>query len=183
MFASQINMFKLWKRSLLVQIVGSFSLLSLAIVALLGYLAFSQAKTALKESVFNRLTTAASLKEGELNRWLLDRRQPLRPAPGSGVGRFPQYHPSADRQAAIQAWVDGQVAAFDTTWRDRPGAVQRLDDLKLARERAAAWIEPDVEHLNKGGIVAIVQSGATYSYVLGGEPRATAIAAEGLGHR
>ena len=70
-------MFKLWKRSLLVQIVGSFSLLSLAIVALLGYLAFSQAKTALKESVFNRLTTAASLKEGELNRWLLDRRDRL----------------------------------------------------------------------------------------------------------
>lgn len=70
-------MIKFWKKSLLVQIVGSFSLLSLTIVTLVGYLAFIQARTSLKQSVFERLTTAVSLKEGELNRWLLDRRDTL----------------------------------------------------------------------------------------------------------
>ncbi|MGB3404608.1 MAG: ATP-binding protein [Microcoleaceae cyanobacterium] len=70
-------MIKFWKKSLLFQVVGSFSLLSLTIVSLVGYLAFVQAKTSLKQSVFDRLTTAVSLKEGELNRWLLDRRDTL----------------------------------------------------------------------------------------------------------
>ncbi|MBP0018613.1 MAG: HAMP domain-containing protein [Cyanobacteria bacterium SBLK] len=67
-------MLKFWKKSLLVQIVGSFSLLSLAIVALVGYVAFREARESLKESIFDRLTAIASLKEGELNRWLRDRR-------------------------------------------------------------------------------------------------------------
>jgi signal transduction histidine kinase len=71
------SMIKLWKKSLLFQVVGSFSLLSLTIVTLVGYLAFVQAKNSLKQSVFDRLTTAVSLKEGELNRWLLDRRDTL----------------------------------------------------------------------------------------------------------
>jgi signal transduction histidine kinase len=70
-------MIKFWKKRLLFQVVGSFSLLSLTIVSLVGYLAFRQAKTALKQSVFEQLTTAVSLKEGELNRWLLDRRDTL----------------------------------------------------------------------------------------------------------
>lgn len=70
-------MIKFWKKSLLVQIVGSFSVLSLAIVALVGYTAFNQARLSLKQSVFDRLTTAVSLKEGELNRWLRDRRDLL----------------------------------------------------------------------------------------------------------
>lgn len=72
-----MNPIEFWKKSLLVQIVGSFSLLSLAIVALVSYTAFSQARASLKQSVEDRLTAAASLKEGELNRWLLDRRDTL----------------------------------------------------------------------------------------------------------
>ena len=70
-------MIQFWKKSLRVQIAGSFSLLSLTIVTLLGGLAFSQARLALKQSVFDRLLTAASLKEADLNRWLLDRRATL----------------------------------------------------------------------------------------------------------
>ncbi|MGK7925275.1 MAG: cache domain-containing protein, partial [Spirulina sp.] len=72
-----MNPIEFWKKSLLVQIVGSFSLLSLAIVALVAYTAFNQARVAIGQSVFDRLTAAASLKEGELNRWLLDRRDTL----------------------------------------------------------------------------------------------------------
>jgi len=72
-----MNPIAFWKKSLLVQIVGSFSLLSLAIVTLVSYTAFSQARASLKQSIEDRLTAAASLKEGELNRWLLDRRDTL----------------------------------------------------------------------------------------------------------
>ncbi|WP_413167378.1 ATP-binding protein [Capilliphycus salinus ALCB114379] len=63
---------KPWKNSLLIQLVSSFLLLSLAIVSLVGFIAFSQAKTSLKQSVFERLSAAASLKEQELNRWARD---------------------------------------------------------------------------------------------------------------
>ncbi|ERT07177.1 HAMP domain protein [Lyngbya aestuarii BL J] len=63
---------KFWKKSLLVQLVGSFLLLSLVIVALVGSVAFYQAKASLKQSVFDRLSSAASLKEQELNRWARD---------------------------------------------------------------------------------------------------------------
>ncbi|MEM9538543.1 MAG: ATP-binding protein [Cyanobacteria bacterium P01_E01_bin.42] len=66
-----------WKKSLLVQIVGSFSALSFTIVGLTGYLAFVRARDSLKQSIFERLTAVASLKEEELDRWLLDRRNIL----------------------------------------------------------------------------------------------------------
>jgi len=71
-------MIKFWQKSLLIQIVGSFSLLSMAIVGLVGGVAFIQARESLKQSVFDRLTTAAALKEGDLNRWLIDRHDTLR---------------------------------------------------------------------------------------------------------
>lgn len=72
-----MNPIEFWKKSLLVQIVGSFSLLSLAIAALVSYTAFSQARASLQQSVEDQLTAAASLKEGELYRWLFDRRETL----------------------------------------------------------------------------------------------------------
>ena len=72
-----INLKKLWHTSLRIQIAGSFSLLSLIIVTLVGYFTFIQAKQTLKQSVVDRLTTIADLKEDDLNRWLLDRRDTL----------------------------------------------------------------------------------------------------------
>lgn len=68
---------KFWKKSLLVEIVGSFLMLSLTTVSIVGYTAFGQAKQYLKESVFDRLSVAATLKENELNRWFQDQRQNL----------------------------------------------------------------------------------------------------------
>ena len=70
-------MIKAWRKSLLVQIVGSFSVLSFGIIVLVGCLAFVQARQSLKQSMFERLTTVASLKEGEINRWLSDRQSTL----------------------------------------------------------------------------------------------------------
>ncbi|MGB3512377.1 MAG: ATP-binding protein [Microcoleaceae cyanobacterium] len=64
-----------WKKSLLTQIVGSFLILSLLTISIVGYTTFSQARASLKESIFERLNFAAKLKENELNRWALDQRK------------------------------------------------------------------------------------------------------------
>lgn len=64
-----------WKKSLLTQIVGSFLILSLMTISIVGYTTFSQARESLKESVFERLSFATKLKENELNRWILDQRK------------------------------------------------------------------------------------------------------------
>lgn len=63
---------KFWKKSLMARLVIYFLLLSLATVGLVGFIAFRQAREALKESVFNRLKAVATLKEDELNRWVTD---------------------------------------------------------------------------------------------------------------
>ncbi|MDJ0553716.1 MAG: ATP-binding protein [Microcoleaceae cyanobacterium MO_207.B10] len=64
-----------WKKSLLIQIVGSFLILSLITISIVGYTTFSQARESLKESVFERLNFAAELKENELKRWISDQRK------------------------------------------------------------------------------------------------------------
>ncbi|MCG8363421.1 MAG: ATP-binding protein [Pseudanabaenales cyanobacterium] len=63
---------KLWKKNLMVQVVGYFLLLSLVTVSAIGWVAFIQARAALKQSVFERLSLTATLKEDELNRWIED---------------------------------------------------------------------------------------------------------------
>ncbi|MBI1876816.1 MAG: HAMP domain-containing protein [Chloroflexi bacterium] len=63
---------KFWKKSLMARLVSYFLLLSLATVGLVGFIAFFQAREALKASVFNRLNAVATLKEDELNRWVND---------------------------------------------------------------------------------------------------------------
>lgn len=67
----------IWKKSLLVQIIGSFLVLSLIGVTLVGVAAFDRAKASLTQAVFDRLTLAVSLKEAEIDRWLLDRARSL----------------------------------------------------------------------------------------------------------
>ncbi len=68
---------RFWKKSLLVQLVGSFLILSLLTISIVCYTTFHQARESLKLSVFSQLELAASLKEGELNRWVLTQRQHL----------------------------------------------------------------------------------------------------------
>jgi len=68
---------RFWKKSLLVQLVGSFLILSLLTISIVCYTTFHQARESLKLSVFNQLEVAASLKEGELSRWLVAQRQHL----------------------------------------------------------------------------------------------------------
>jgi two-component system NtrC family sensor kinase len=66
-----------WRRSLLVQLVSSFLLLSLTTVLIVGLTVFYQARDSLKSSVFDQLTMAADLKQDELQRWILDQGQSL----------------------------------------------------------------------------------------------------------
>ncbi|NER47304.1 MAG: response regulator [Symploca sp. SIO1A3] len=68
-------MMRCWKKSLLVQLVGSFLILSLLTISIVCYTTFNQARESLKLSVFNELGLTASLKEGELSRWVVTQRE------------------------------------------------------------------------------------------------------------
>jgi HAMP domain-containing protein len=66
---------KFLRKSLLAQLVASFSLLSLVTISLVSYSAYIRARESLTESVFDRLNVASSLKEFELNQWFMNQRQ------------------------------------------------------------------------------------------------------------
>jgi GAF domain-containing protein/HAMP domain-containing protein len=65
------------KKSLMARLVIYFLLLSVVVMGLVGYITFIRAREALKQSAFNKLSAIATLKEGELNRWIDDQRQDL----------------------------------------------------------------------------------------------------------
>jgi PAS domain S-box-containing protein len=69
---------KFWKRSLMVQMVGYFLLLSLVTVSTICFVAFLQSRAALKESIIKQLYLTANLKEDELNRWANDQGEEVR---------------------------------------------------------------------------------------------------------
>ncbi|NES19059.1 MAG: response regulator [Symploca sp. SIO3E6] len=58
------------KKSLLLKLVTSFSVLSLVTISLVATIAYVLARDALKQSVFDRLSVATSLKDYEINQWL-----------------------------------------------------------------------------------------------------------------
>ncbi len=68
---------KFWTKSLMARLVSYFLLLSLVIVSLVGYIAFVQAREALKQSVLDRLNAVATLKEELLNHWVDMQRQDI----------------------------------------------------------------------------------------------------------
>jgi PAS domain S-box-containing protein len=67
-----------WKRSLIVQMVGYFMLLSFVTVSAICCVAFLQARAALKTSIIRQLYLTADLKEDELNRWVSDQGEEVR---------------------------------------------------------------------------------------------------------
>lgn len=66
---------KFWRRSLLAELVTYFLLFSLVTGSVGVYIAYTQAKRALEQSVLDRLAAAATLKEQALTRWVDDQRQ------------------------------------------------------------------------------------------------------------
>ncbi|MCU0543911.1 MAG: ATP-binding protein [Oscillatoriaceae cyanobacterium Prado104] len=66
---------KFKRASLTVKLSTVFLLMSLATVTVVGYFAWARTKNELKRLAFNQLSIAASLKEGELDRWFDDQRR------------------------------------------------------------------------------------------------------------
>ncbi|MDJ1175547.1 ATP-binding protein [Roseofilum capinflatum] len=63
-------MLKFLRKSLLSQLVTSFSLLSLVTVSVVAIAAYVRARDSLRDSVYNRLQVATSLKEYQLDDWV-----------------------------------------------------------------------------------------------------------------
>ncbi|NEO45534.1 MULTISPECIES: hybrid sensor histidine kinase/response regulator [Moorena] len=70
-----IVMIKLTQKTLLSKLVNYFSLLSVVTVTIVAITAYSLARKALKQSVFDRLSVAVSIKSAELNQWFNNQRQ------------------------------------------------------------------------------------------------------------
>ncbi len=63
---------RFWKKSLMARLVSYFLLLSLMTVGVVSYIAFFNAREALKQAIFQQLRVAATAREDELNRWVRD---------------------------------------------------------------------------------------------------------------
>lgn len=63
------------KTSLLIQLVGYFSLLSIATMSVVAGAAFLRARDSLQQTIVDRLLVAASLKELQLNEWIENQRK------------------------------------------------------------------------------------------------------------
>ncbi len=68
-------MLNLFKKRLLLQLVGYFSVLSIVTVLLVAVSANSRSRDVLKRSLFDRLNVATSLKESEVNQWIDNQRR------------------------------------------------------------------------------------------------------------
>ncbi len=66
---------KFWKTSLLTQLVGYFSILSVVTVSIVSTAAYTRARSALERSVSDRLTVATALKDYQLGIWVTNQRQ------------------------------------------------------------------------------------------------------------
>ncbi len=67
-------MFRFFQKSLLNQLVGSFSALFLMTLSAVTLTAYIRARQTLQESIFERLNVAVSLKEYELKQWFREQR-------------------------------------------------------------------------------------------------------------
>ncbi|MBW4614093.1 MAG: response regulator [Desmonostoc vinosum HA7617-LM4] len=66
---------KVWKQHFTTTIASYFLLLSLIMVGLVGGVAFLKAREALKQAALDKLSVAATLKEGEITRWFEKQQQ------------------------------------------------------------------------------------------------------------
>ena len=71
------RMMNFWQGSIKTRLIGYFMLLALTIASVGPFLTFTYSKKALETSVINRLHTATTLKESELNRWVSDREKDI----------------------------------------------------------------------------------------------------------
>jgi PAS domain S-box-containing protein len=132
---------RFWKKSLMARLVIYFLLLSVATVGVVGFIAFIQAREALKESVFARLIAVATLKEDEINRWVNDQLRdvqfiaqvPVVQSRGEALFRHPET--DASHQAA-DAVLSKYLASVIAT---KPG----LQEIFILDEQGRVVISTD----------------------------------------
>ena len=64
-----------WGKSLLLQLVTYFSVLSTVTVSIVAFAAYQRSRDALQSSIIDRLKVATSLKEYQLNEWVSNQRK------------------------------------------------------------------------------------------------------------
>ena len=66
---------RLPRRGLMVRLVGSFLVLSVLMVSVVGVLAYVRARSTLQTSIYDRLDAAVEQKSGAINSWIDDQRR------------------------------------------------------------------------------------------------------------
>ncbi len=113
-------------KSLVTRLVGSFLLVSLLTVALLGALAFAQARQALQDAVRHRLETSANLEEQALSQWVSEELEVF--------GMITSLPPVAAR---VQELLRSQAAKQDTS----VAYSEVADSLTPPVRKKSAWQE------------------------------------------
>ena len=98
------------RQSLLVRLVASFLALSVVMVAVVGLLAYLQARESLQGTVFDRLQSAADLKADSLDRWVDEQRRSVVFVAGL-VGGYQTGSGSADLGREAQQLLTGSPSA------------------------------------------------------------------------
>ena len=131
-------------KSLVTRLVGSFLLVSLLTVGLLGALAFARARQALQDSVRQRLETSANLEEQALNQWVNEEVEVFEilaslPPVDNALGELLRLHAADEDTAAVFA----EVAATLTPPVNAKSAWQ---ELLVLSERAEILFSTEPEH-------------------------------------
>ncbi|NER80123.1 MAG: response regulator [Leptolyngbya sp. SIO1D8] len=147
-----------WNKSLMGQIVGYFLLLSIVSVGVISAVAYQQSRNALKQSLSERLLLTATLKEDELNRWVLDQREEMLaivnlPGVQPAIATLIQSDGDAETRQAAEQYLEGIFAALV----ERHSSLSEILVL-TSGGRVVLSTNPETE----GDFEALVQ----YSYIL-----------------
>ena len=144
-------------KSLMGQIVRYFLLLSFLSVGVMSAVAYLQSRQAIKESLLERLTLTATLKEDELNRWVEDQREEM-----LAIINLPDVEASVERlvkqnaDAATLRATEQYIRELMTAIVQRHSSLNEILVLSPGG-RVVFSTQPDAE----GNFEALVQ----YSYV------------------
>lgn len=138
---------KFWKKSLMARLVIYFLVLSVATVGLVGFVAFIQAREALKKSIFDRLKAVATLKEDELDRWVSDQLRDIlfiaqiRVVQTQGEVLFNQAKSGSDYRMTYYALAN----YLDSIIADKPG----LQEIFILDQKGNIIISTDNTHVGE----------------------------------
>ncbi len=125
---------RFWTNSLVARLVGYFLLLSILSATLLPLVTFVLSRGALRQSVFDRLDVAATLKEIELNRWVEANKQDVLVIAAD---------PRIDRHAWRLLTGGEDTAAFRVAYDALKEFFVSLMEIKTSLEEVAILSEPD----------------------------------------